>query len=217
MPHQPLFQVDHRERKSGIPGLLKKENCRVRILTLEAGDYVINNLVTVERKSAEDFVLSVIQQRLFYQCKKLKTVPMRSLLIIEGNPYKTRHSISLQAVKGAVMAVTIGWQIPVLFAKDVTATAEQLIAISRHLNREQPQWYSEIPFIYKPKKQANRQIHFLSTAPGLGKARAATILQHFGTLKNVINATEIQLQSIPGIGLKTAKAVVDFFNRKFGG
>lgn len=165
MIHPPHIAVDHRERPSGIPKLLQQEGCEVAITTLNADDYVIEDLITIERNTAEDFVLSIIQQRLFAQCKKLKNQLTRSIMIIEGNPYKTGHQIKIPAVKGAVLAVTAGWQLPVLRANDKQATVAHLIAIARQLNEDQGYLYSNIPVAYKPRKMVNRQIHFIN-GPG---------------------------------------------------
>lgn len=55
------IQADHRENPSGIPELLA-ENTGVSLLIscLPAGDYIINSVIGVERKSSEDFVQSII-------------------------------------------------------------------------------------------------------------------------------------------------------------
>ncbi len=48
----------------------------------------------------------------------------------------------------------------------------------------------------------------LDDVPGLGAARRAALLQHFGSLKKVRLATVEQIAEVPGIGQATARAVV---------
>lgn len=97
--------VDHRENPSGIPRLLVKENVNIRLTTLTTGDYRINPGIIIERKSAEDFVQSLVSNRLFDQCARLTKSGLRPFLLIEGDPCKTRHKIGNQAVKGALLSV----------------------------------------------------------------------------------------------------------------
>ena len=89
--HQNIRIIaDYREKPSGIPDKLIQKNVGVSITTLPVGDYIINEQIIVERKSAEDFIVSIINNRLFEQCARLKRNAERSFLLIEGNPYKTR-------------------------------------------------------------------------------------------------------------------------------
>ena len=38
------IQTDHREQASGIPDLLRKSGIDIHVTTLEAGDYIIDDL-----------------------------------------------------------------------------------------------------------------------------------------------------------------------------
>ncbi len=63
---------DHREDRSGISSALKQHGVCVKMKQLNAGDYIINDHIIVERKTKEDFVPSLINNRLFEQCRRLK-------------------------------------------------------------------------------------------------------------------------------------------------
>ena len=60
--------IDDRERKSGIPELIKKIGINVEIKTLQVGDYIVSPETVVERKSIQDFMSSIFDGRLFDQC-----------------------------------------------------------------------------------------------------------------------------------------------------
>jgi DNA excision repair protein ERCC-4 len=63
--------VDYREKASGLIDLLACEECRNRDRErCPYGDYVINNAITMERKTARDFLISLIDGRLFGQLSK---------------------------------------------------------------------------------------------------------------------------------------------------
>ena len=48
--------IDERERKSGIPKLLKNIGVNVEIKTLPIGDYIVSHETVVERKSINDLI-----------------------------------------------------------------------------------------------------------------------------------------------------------------
>jgi len=60
--------VDERERKSGIPELLKSIGLNLEMKTLPIGDYIVAPETIVERKSIRDLMASVFDGRLFDQC-----------------------------------------------------------------------------------------------------------------------------------------------------
>jgi len=62
--------IDERERKSGIPDLLKQVGVKVEMTNLPVGDYIVAPETVVERKSVHDFISSVFDGRLFDQCNR---------------------------------------------------------------------------------------------------------------------------------------------------
>lgn len=53
----------------------------------------------------------------------------------------------------------------------------------------------------------------LDAVPGLGEARKQTLIKHFGSVKKLRSATIDQICEVPGIGRKTAEAVLAAFAR----
>jgi excinuclease ABC subunit C len=48
----------------------------------------------------------------------------------------------------------------------------------------------------------------LDNVPGLGETRRKALLRHFGSLKRVAAATPEEITEVPGIGRRTAEAVL---------
>ncbi|MGQ1786250.1 MULTISPECIES: ERCC4 domain-containing protein [unclassified Saccharicrinis] len=67
----------------------------------------------MERNTKDDFVVSWLQGRLYKQCYELRKSTYIPTLIIEGNSFNTRHDISREAIRGALLSISIAWQIPV--------------------------------------------------------------------------------------------------------
>ncbi|HRN56687.1 MAG TPA: ERCC4 domain-containing protein [Agriterribacter sp.] len=208
------IQADHREHRSGIPQLLTQSaGVSLLVAALPAGDYIINGTIGIERKTAEDFVRSIICNRLFDQIGRLKRSVPRTLLIVEGNPYATAHEMHPHAIRGALLSVLISWQTPAIFSK----SAEDTVAILLTIARQDMILSSQIaaPQNRRPKKTASRQLLFLQGIPGVGPALAARLLAQFGNLKAVINATEGALKSVEGIGENSAKKILGFIGAQF--
>ena len=66
-----VIVVDKREERSGIPSLLRELGISVRYEMLEVGDYLLPGDILVERKSARDFISSLLDGRLFDQSSNL--------------------------------------------------------------------------------------------------------------------------------------------------
>jgi Fanconi anemia group M protein len=61
---EPTIIVDSREANSAakIVKGLKERNVNVRIETLEKGDYIISDVVAIERKTVQDFVYTLTRR-----------------------------------------------------------------------------------------------------------------------------------------------------------
>ena len=53
----------------------------------------------------------------------------------------------------------------------------------------------------------------LDDVPGLGPIKKKAVLAHFGSLKNVVAATEVELTAVPGIGAVQAEQIWQFLNK----
>jgi DNA excision repair protein ERCC-4 len=77
--------VDERERKSGIPDLLRRAGATIDFAQLKVGDYVVSPETAIERKTIQDLLNSIYDGRLFIQCSQLNEHYIKPVLIVEGN------------------------------------------------------------------------------------------------------------------------------------
>lgn len=204
--------ADHREKRSGLPDLLVEKNVEISYCTLRAGDYLVNNELLIERKSAEDFIQSISGNRLFFQCAQMKKQNRKSLFIIEGNPYRTNHNMAESAIRGAIISIMISWQIPIIYSKDKEGSAHLLFQLARQFSKiKGPVWLIKRS---KPKRNKDLQLRVLQGLPRVGPALATRLYNNFGSVKSVINADAKQLKMIEGIGKKSAEKIVAFVENK---
>ena len=61
---------------------------------------------------------------------------------------------------------------------------------------------------HRAKRSKALAVSELDGVPGLGPARRATLLRHFGSVRKIAGATEAEIAEVPGIGPRLASAVL---------
>ena len=201
------IEIDHRERNDEVIKILQTKNdFIVKETRLFIGDYFINKHITAERKTTKDFVVSIIDGRLFSQASRLKRYAETPFMIIEGTDlFHTGYDINPQAVKGAVVSLSVSWQLPMIFSKSPHGTAEILIMAGTHDVKYCDEVLKRMGRL--PKRIQTRKLYFLQGLPGVGPRMAQRMLEHFGSIEKVITASEQELIYVKGIGKKKASVV----------
>ena len=107
--------VDEREKKSGIPDLLKGIGISLEIKMLPVGDYIVAPDTVVERKTISDLVSSIFDGRLFDQCNRLKKHYQFPILLIEGDIDEIEELTENPLIYyGAISSIAIDFKIPVM-------------------------------------------------------------------------------------------------------
>jgi excinuclease ABC subunit C len=60
---------------------------------------------------------------------------------------------------------------------------------------------------HRKKRSAALTVSELDGVPGLGQARRATLLRHFGSVRKLRGASAEEIAALPGFGERTAEAV----------
>lgn len=203
--------IDHREKLSGLPGLLSNEEVELNYRTLKAGDYLVNDEILVERKTANDFALSILSGRLFRQCSKLRLSGKVCLIIVEGNLFDTRHEISDEALKGAMLSVMARWQVPVYTVRDKKETAHAIVRVGMQNMKTE---HNFAGWSKGSRRNRNSQVNFLCSLPSVGPHLAKRLLAAFGSVASIINASEKELAKVEGIGKQKSEKLFAFFNKE---
>ena len=203
--NQLRIVVDEREKKSGIPNLLKSIGINLEIKTLPIGDYIVAPETIVERKSISDLVSSVFDGRLFDQCNRMKENFQFPIIIIEGDIDEIEELIENPFVfYGAVSSIAIDFKIPIISTPNATHTAKLLVSMCSRKNT------TKGPFIKKIRKSNDiqkQQLSVLSSLPGVGEKIAIRMLEKFGTPLKVFSASSTELSKISGLGESRAKKI----------
>ncbi|MBK5112380.1 MAG: DEAD/DEAH box helicase [Candidatus Heimdallarchaeota archaeon] len=203
VPDKVKIIVDSREAKSGIAKELSQIGVTIDLQQITVGDFILSSRVGVERKDVADFSQSIIDGRLFTQLIALKRSFPVPLLIIEGETLYGHRALNPEAIRGAISAITLNFDIRIIWSRSTKDTARYLRNIA---NREQRKG-ERTPSI-RPEKapiETSELLEFIIAGfPNINTVLAKRILEKFGTLENFFNASVDEIQEIKGIGKKIA-------------
>ena len=201
-----VVEVDRREAPSGIPDLLKARGTSIRLGTLKAGDYSIGRRIGIERKRGDDFARSRVDGRLFEQAGALRRTYSRPMLILEGLwPGHSALHVHWPQIRGALVSLSAACGIPVLPSSGPPETAEIILTVMRQCVR--PFTLGYVRPGYRPGGWRKRALFILQGLPAVGPARAAALLEAFGSVQGAISADDAALQNVQGIGGRIARKI----------
>ncbi|GAB4307636.1 MAG: DEAD/DEAH box helicase [Methanobacteriaceae archaeon] len=201
----PLIYADSRESSSKVLRELDKLNVDIRIKSLAVADYQVSDEVAIERKTAKDFVSSIMDKRLYKQAKELVENFNNPLIILEGDDLYTGF-IHPNAIRGALASITVDFGIPILPTRSQEDTAAMIFRIAlREQMHERPE--IQIRTEKKPLTLMEQQLYIVESLPNVGPVTAKKLLEEFGSIKNIICASEEDLKKVEGIGKKIAKNI----------
>ncbi|MGB4653156.1 MAG: DEAD/DEAH box helicase [Methanothrix sp.] len=206
--------VDPRER--GMAKLLESRGLEVILKSLEVGDYVISDRVAIERKTAQDFVASIIdpKRNLFRQIADLSRSYERPVLILEGRDLYSRQ-VSPSSIQGALASVAVDYGVPIIPTEDQEDTASLIRLLASREGREgrEPKLHG-----HKTARTLKEQQEYLISAiPSVGPSVAKNLLRHFGSIERVITASMEELQEVDMVGPKIAERIRELVGGEYKG
>jgi len=206
--------VDHREYRSNVVRNLTIKGAFVEPQQLDIGDYILSSRIGVERKKIDDFLESLIDGKLFKQIAQLRDAYSRPVMILEGDNLLTRRNINHNAIFGSLASITVDYGVPVLNTKDALETADLLNVIAKREQREDKKAVA----VRGEKTQMSlreRQQFIIEGLPNISSVIAKRLLAHFGSIKDISNATEEELQKVKGVGKNIASDIVKLINANY--
>lgn len=200
--------ADVREKYSGVVSALYDEGALIELKALPIGDFLCSSRAAVEVKRASDFVNSIIDGRLLQQLKELKENFELPVVIIEGAGEQDLYSIRNvhpNAIRGMLATIAVSYRIPLLYSKNPKDTAGFIIAIAKRekeANAPEPSLH-----IRKPATLAEKQEYVIASLPGIEVKLARALLQKFGSVAEIMSATEEHLQKVELVGPKKAAEI----------
>ncbi|OGV54939.1 MAG: hypothetical protein A2X45_02660 [Lentisphaerae bacterium GWF2_50_93] len=199
--------ADDREQKGGVIEALKSiQEVSLEIKRIPVGDYLVDKRFVFERKTLQDFSISIVQGRLFSQAQNLAKYDCHPVMILEGTSKDiAEYGVSREAVQGAIITISIIYGIPILRAKDSGETAKLMVQTAKQVIRTASGGIQRQG--YHPKGKKARQMFILQGLPGIGRRKAELLIEKFGSVEAVVNAKPEDLSTVYGMGKKTMEDI----------
>lgn len=187
-----------------LPDRLRELGVDLEVRRLAPGDYVLGP-IGIERKTLTDFFNSLVRKRLFEQVQRLRDAYPQPLLVLEGDLSEISTFKHPQSVLGALLAIETKERVPILTTADKEQTALLLTILWKGQDKGAP----EYGLRHKPKalSPGQRQRFLVEGLPSIGETLARALLERFGSVRAVFNATEEDLRKVPKIGAVKAAEI----------
>ena len=201
------------DRENRIAKEFSRKEIGVVKKRLEVADFVLSEDVAVERKTSQDFVDSIVDNRLFDQLQDLNSYEDPVILIEGGNIYSKRN-VSEKAIRGALSSVILDYNIPIIWSQGVDDTVEILIQMAE---KEQEDQEKEVAVRGNStgKTMEQRKEFIVAGLPGVNTKIARRLLKKFKNVRSIFKASEEELQEIEGLGPKKAKSITSMLDESY--
>ncbi|MEF8879010.1 MAG: DEAD/DEAH box helicase [Candidatus Thermoplasmatota archaeon] len=206
--------VDHREYRSNVVKNLSLKNVTVEPCQLDVGDYVLSSRVGVERKNVDDFLSSLLDGKLFEQIRSLNAAYSRPVLIIEGKNLYEKRNINHNAIFGSLASISVDFGVSIMNTRDPLETADMLRVIAK---REQKKHKKSVAIRGEKYSMSlkERQQFLIEGLPNVSAVLAERLLNHFGNVRAIVNASVDDLMEVKGVGRQIASDIVHTLNAEF--
>jgi Fanconi anemia group M protein len=192
---QPVhLRVDRREKGRIIEQLQVLPFVHLEIADLDCGDYLAAGGLAIERKSATDFILSIVDNSLYERAARLKSRYAHPVYIVEGDLFTRRFHQKAFDVHAALAYLTVHYSIPVLSSPDSEQSAMLIYLIAA-----EAEYRLGLPIemrIEHPATTTDAQLYFLQGLPGIDGERAEQLLQKLRTIPAVLEASDAEWRTV---------------------
>ena len=168
--------------------------------------YILSKRLAIERRTGNSFPRGIMEKTLFTSAIYLREHFRIPVLIVEGQVNYQYMGINPQAVRGALSSMLLLYGMHVL----CTPSVEETAALIAMMARQEQVGIPEISLIPKRKATSldDMQRRLVEMLPGSGMVLARDLLQHFGSVRRIANATEDELRGVRGIGARKARQML---------
>ena len=210
--------ADHREKRTKTCEWLRSFDARVIEKQLEVADYIVSDKVGIERKTASDFLQSVMNQRLFRQLEDLSNSFEKPLLILEGDQRMlfSMRKVHPNTIHGVLSSITLDYRIPIIWTHSPKVTAAQIYwTACREQGKGKRGLQTRV--CKKARSTSNLQEFLVAGLPNVNSVLSKRLLKEFKTVRKVFSLDEEEIRKVAGIGKKKARDMWCLLNSEYEG
>ena len=222
-----MLVIDTRETSTLADLVIKKANA-LNIPNekrwIEIGDYVYDD-VCFEAKSTIDFLGSVMSKRLWTQLDNMDRHYQTNVVIIHGGldeailsiiensksklPIAGRKTMLNNKFLGAIARIILDTDIKPVWV----SSAEDAASIITGVSKIKPITRETIrPQVFKRLSTDDLRLDMLTSIKGVSIKKAKDLIKEFGSIMEIGECSEYQIQAIEGIGDTLAKRIISTLN-----
>ena len=198
---------------------LRELGCETVPLPLEADwrplpdRYLLGEERVAERLTTSQFVRAITTKTLFLSALDLRATVATPVFVIEGEGFGEYSRLHPNAVRGALSALIVEYGASVLRSTEEADSAGLLALMARHAQFGVP----EISVAAKRRADspADEQRRVVEMLPGIGFSLARRLLQYFGTIRRLLQATPEELAQVPGVSPTMGHRVCELACREY--
>ena len=209
-----MILIDAREPESVFKELKKKVECKREFL--EVGDYLLDNGYAIERKHT-DLISSIMSKRIFEQLNNLSNYEHPILCYDVDNLWRSFYFCKSRYIHkqyiGLLTTITLKYpKVQILPYSGINQFIDYVVSLDKKIHEEEGTKYRPSPIARKASSVEERKENALTAIEGISIGKAKTLLECYGSIKNISNASIEELESTPGVGKKLAKNIYNVLN-----
>ena len=168
--------------------------------------YVLSERTAVERRTSSSFLDGISDKTLFAGAIDLGERFEIAILVVEGDYSSTSYrAFHPQAIRGALSSMLLVYGLSVV----ATPNADESAALIAMMARQEQGGVPEISLVPKRKAAdlADLQRRVVEMLPGCGLTVARNLLQHLGSIEQIVRASKEELCEVRGVGPQTASRI----------
>ncbi len=182
-----------------FPGLEWREE------TLPCGDFRLGESMLVERKSAADFNLAIMDRRLYGEVLALRAAADQVVYLVEGDFFAGRFHSDAALSNEAIAWMTAVEGVSLVPSYSPAFTAEIVYSMARLVQHG----FGQLPVLRKGKPFDPRgsQQYVVEGLPGVSPPLAQALLAKFGNVAAVYAASADELAEVSGMSAQLAQRI----------
>lgn len=209
--------ADSRETKSTVVReLYDMDDVQVDPETIEVGDFIAGPETVIERKETSDLVSTLTGDRdIFEQVQNMVDSYERAVLLVEGSTDELySKGVHPNAIRGLLDAVTNSFNVDIFYTTGEEDTARWIKTIAERAQKDDTREVSAHGS-KQTQTMTDQQEYVVSSIADIGPVTARSLLQKFGNVENVFNASVDDLQTVEGVGEKTAERIREVLTSEY--
>ena len=179
---------------------------------LENADIVVSSRVAVALRTVDEFIRGISGGTLQTALAKLKHEYLHPLLIVQGPSQGAGVQAGNAAVYDALSALLSEFHMPVLSTANASETAAMIGSLRR---QEEEKATGKTRSVQTSLDPGSRQMFLVQGLPNVSATLAQRLLERFGSVKGIADASIEELMAVDGIGRVIAEGIHTVMSKKY--